>query len=184
MSVAPYTGNHIILQKVFSLKSIIKITAAGFGSGYSPVAPGSVGTLVGIPLYLLLCRFPWPIQIFGIIALTVIAVYTSGVAERLDFESEGDGDGTNHVRQLVRDPGWIVIDEIAGLQVTLFMVPPTFQHVLAGYLLFRVFDILKVFPANFCETRLSGGWAIVMDDIVAGFYGALVLWFLIKYWGV
>ena len=71
-----------------------------------------------------------------------------------------------------------------GMQVTLFAVSPTVLHTLAGYLLFRIFDILKVFPANLCETGLRGGTAIVMDDVVAGLYAHLSLWLLINVAGM
>ncbi len=153
------------------MKAVIKTIASGFGTGYSPVAPGSVGSLVGIPLFLMVSGFAWPLQMTAMIALTALAIYTAGVAERLDRNGR-------------KDPGWIVIDEIAGMLVTLLAVPPTFLHILAGYLLFRLFDILKVFPANICETGLHGGYAIVLDDVVAGIYAHLSLRLLIHITGI
>jgi phosphatidylglycerophosphatase A len=147
------------------LKSVIQIIATGFGTGYSPVAPGSVGTLVGIPVYLLLAGYSWPFHLLGIVVLSWLAVYTAGVAETAFGQ---------------KDPGMIVIDEIAGFQLALFMITPTLWHVVGGYVLFRIFDIVKVFPANICDAKLPGGYGIVADDIVAGIYANIVLQLAIR----
>ena len=149
------------------LKRFAIITATGFGSGYSPVAPGSVGTLVGIPVFLLLSYLSPLFQVLRIIALGIIAVYTAGIAATA-FSRE--------------DPREVVIDEIVGFQVALFLITPSFLHILAGYLLFRFFDIVKLFPANRCE-KFPGGYGIVLDDIMAGIYSNIVLWLLIEFAG-
>ena len=177
-----------------NLETIIKMIAAGFGTGYSPTAPGSVGTLVGIPIYLMLSHLSWPFHLLGIMIIIAIAVYTAGVAEGLGNYSHKNksifagsvqkGSDASSAQSYLKDPGWIVIDEIAGLQVTLFLISPTLWHIVAGYLLFRFFDIFKIFPANLCETRLSGGYAIAMDDVVAGIYANIVLWALIRFAGI
>ena len=151
------------------MKSLSQIIATGFGTGYSPVAPGSVGTLVGIPVYLWLAGYSWPFHLMGIVVLSCLAVYTAGVAETASGQ---------------RDPGIIVIDEIAGFQVALFLITPTLWHVIGGYILFRIFDIVKVFPANLCDARLHGGFGIVADDIIAGIYANLVLQLAIRLMGI
>lgn len=144
---------------VFLFENIIKLAATGFGAGYAPLAPGTAGTLVGIPLFLALSPLEWPCYLAAIIALSLLAVYISGKAEEI-FQA--------------KDSQKIVIDEIIGLQFALFMVSPTLLHVILGFILFRFFDIVKLFPARACE-RLPGGAGVVADDIVAGIYANIVL---------
>jgi phosphatidylglycerophosphatase A len=148
---------------------IVKAIATGLGTGLCPVAPGSVGTLLGIPIYLVLAGCHWLVFLSGIVLISAIAVYASGAFETASGQ---------------KDPGRIVIDEIAGFQVALFLVAPTVWHVIAGYALFRFFDIVKLYPANLCETKLPGGYAVVMDDIIAGIYANIVLRIAILLWGI
>jgi phosphatidylglycerophosphatase A len=143
--------------------------ATGFGSGLAPLAPGTAGTLVGIPLYLLFSVLTWPIWLITVLAFTCLAWYVSDEAERLFGR---------------KDAQCIVIDEIAGLQWTLFWVDPTVAHVALGFVLFRLFDITKPFPARRFQDRLPGGLGIVADDLVAGVYGNMALQLLIRWLGV
>lgn len=142
----------------------VRILSSGFGSGFSPLAPGTAGTVVGIPLYWLFSFFPWPIRLISILAFTCLAWYVSDEAERLFAR---------------KDAPCIVIDEIAGLQWTLFLVTPTVSHVALGFVLFRLFDIVKPFPARLFQDRLPGGCGVVADDLAAGVYANLVLQVLI-----
>lgn len=151
------------------LNFVIKAIATGFGTGLSPVAPGSVGTLLGIPIYLALAGCHRLVFLSGIVLISAVAVYVSGAFETASGQ---------------KDPGRIVIDEIAGFQVALFLVAPTLLHVVAGYVLFRFFDIVKPYPAKLCETKLPGGYAVVMDDIIAGIYANIVLQIAILLWGI
>ncbi len=148
---------------------MIKVVATGFGSGLVPFAPGTAGTLLGIPVYLALSRMSWTLYCVFLVVLTLLACYVSHEAERMFGE---------------KDPPRVVIDEVVGFQWTMFLVGPTFFHVLAGFVLFRVLDILKVFPAGYFQRRLSGGIAIVMDDVVAGMYGNIALLIMIRFWGI
>jgi phosphatidylglycerophosphatase A len=135
--------------------------ATGLGSGYAPVASGTAGSLVGLAI-------AWPLltllPLWGYLAATAavsgLGVVAAGRAETL-FGS--------------KDPGRIVIDEIAGMLVTLIGVPPTWPLLAAGFLLFRVFDILKPFPCRWAERRLPGGLGVMTDDLLAGAYACLVL---------
>ena len=145
---------------------LIRIAATGLGSGLSPLAPGTAGTLVGIPVYMVFSRFPWPLYLLSVIAFSLFAVYVSQEAERIYNE---------------KDPPRIVIDEIAGFQVTMFLVAPTVWHILLGFIIFRVFDIIKPFPIRLCERSLPGGYGVVGDDIVAGIYGNVILLLLIRF---
>ncbi|HYA13683.1 MAG TPA: phosphatidylglycerophosphatase A [Syntrophales bacterium] len=145
----------------------MKVVATGFGSGLVPFAPGTAGTLVGILIYLALSRLSWTVYLVIIVIITFLACYVSREAERI-FEE--------------KDPPRVVIDEIIGFQWSMFLITPTVLHVFAGFILFRFFDILKIFPAGYFQRSLPGGWGIVMDDVVAGMYGNIALLLLIKFW--
>lgn len=151
------------------IERLIKFTATGFGSGLVPFAPGTAGTLVGIPLYLLLSQLTWTLYFIFVVVITGLACYVSREAERIFSE---------------KDSPRIVIDEIVGFQWTMFLVGPTVLHVVIGFTLFRFFDIMKVFPTGYFQRRLPGGYGIVMDDVVAGMYSNIVLLLIIKFWGI
>lgn len=144
--------------------------ATGFGVGFSPFAPGTLGTLVvGVPVYLVFSHFTWPLYAVTVIAFTFLGIYVSQEAEKLWQK---------------KDPSWIVIDEVVGLQYTLFLVTPTVVHVCIGFLLFRFFDIVKPFPVRWCERHLPGGYGVVGDDVAAGIYGSIVLLLLTSFTGL
>ncbi len=133
--------------------------ATWFGCGLSPVAPGTVGTLGTLPLYLLV-RGGGPLAILATaLAVTAIGVWASGVVVTESGEE---------------DPQRIVIDEAAGVLLALAVAPPTWLGVGLAVLLFRLFDITKPFPARRAED-LPGGWGVVMDDVFAGIWAAGVL---------
>jgi len=138
----------------------IKTAATGLGSGLSPFAPGTAGTLVGIPIYFLLSMFSRPLYLLTVVAFFFFAVYVSQEAEKLYDE---------------HDPSRIVIDEIAGFLVVMACIPPSPFTVATGFVLFRIFDITKPFPIRFLEWRLPGGYGVVGDDIMAGIYGNIIL---------
>lgn len=149
------------------LNKISVFIATGGGAGYSPWAPGTAGSLVGILPALLLPQVgPWG-GLGLIIAVTLVGVWVSAPAER-------------HFAR--KDASPIVIDEIAGQMITLWLVPLSAGYVAAGFILFRIFDIIKPFPARHLQDRLPGGWGVMMDDVAAGIYANLCLqaafWFL------
>lgn len=129
------------------------------GAGRVPVAPGTVGSAIGVGLYLFLADWSLPLQLGVVMGITVVGVWASDVAAR-HFGRE--------------DPGVVVIDEVAGQLVTLLLTGVSMPGVVAGFLLFRLFDIIKPWPANRFE-RLPGGLGIMADDVMAGIYGNLVL---------
>jgi len=139
---------------------VILFIATGAYSGYSPIVPGTVGTLVGIGLYLIICNTS-PL-IYSTIALLLffLAVLISGKAEKILNE---------------KDSIHIVIDEIFGFIVTMAFVPISFLYIVLGFFFFRVFDILKIFPVNFFDEKVKGGYGIVLDDLFAGIYANLLL---------
>lgn len=138
----------------------IRAAATGLGSGLSPVAPGTVGTIAAIPLYLLFSLLAPPLYVLSTVAFIFLAVYVAGAAEAMFGEP---------------DSPRIVIDEMAGFLVVMTFIPPSPSTIAAGFFLFRFFDILKPFPVGFIERRFSGGYGIVGDDVMAGIYGACVL---------
>ena len=150
-------------------KKFITLAATGFGSGYAPLAPGTAGTLVGIPLFLVFSAMPWPLWLITVVAFACLAGHVSGEAEKLFGQ---------------KDARCIVIDEIAGLQWSLFLIAPTALHMILGFFLFRLFDIVKPFPARLFEERLPGGLGVVADDLAAGVYANVVLQILIRLAGM
>ena len=140
-------------------EKIIKILATGFGSGLSPFAPGTMGTLVGIPICLVCLPFTWPVRFLFVIVLSALAIFVSGRAETIYRK---------------KDDQRIVIDEIAGFQVAMLPVTITVWHLCVAFVLFRIFDIWKPFPIRNLQ-NLPGGWGVVIDDIAAGIYAGVIM---------
>ncbi len=134
--------------------------ATGFYTGNIPWAPGTFGTLPGLLLCFFLARLPLSASILLILLLIALAIRVAGEAEKMLGQ---------------KDPGCIVIDEIAGMAVTLMALPFTLQTAIAGFLLFRVFDILKPPPIRIIDKKVHGGIGIVLDDVIAGVFANLVL---------
>jgi len=136
------------------------LVAAVGPCGFVPVAPGTVGSFAGLALVWLLRANGWGWLEPALLAVVLsVGVLASRVTE------------TAYQR---RDPGVIVIDEVAGMLVTLMAVPVGVGGAVLAFALFRVFDILKPFPARHAE-RLPGGWGVMADDVIAGIYAQLVL---------
>ena len=138
----------------------ILLLATGFGVGNSPVAPGTLGTLVAIPIYYFLSENPSPLYEITLIGFFFLSVWISENAEA--FFGKKD------------DPR-IVIDEVMGFLITMLWLPKTILFIILGFFLFRFFDILKPFPIRQWERRLKGGWGVVLDDVMAGIYANVVL---------
>ena len=142
------------------LKDPVHFLALGFGSGLAPRAPGTFGTLAAIPVYLLIVRFElaWYLFVVGLISIAGIYI--------CDYTS----------RKLnVHDHPGIVIDEFAGFMITMIAVPVSWQWVVAGFIVFRIFDIIKPWPISWLDKHVHGGLGIMLDDIVAGLFGFLCL---------
>jgi phosphatidylglycerophosphatase A len=134
------------------------VATAG-GAGYFPIAPGTAGSLVGLILFYGLYQLPLAYQVAA-----VVLVSLAGVAA-----------GTRVARQSgIEDPGIVVIDEVAGMWVSLLFLPLTPVTAVAGFLLFRVLDVIKPAPARQLE-HLPGGWGIMCDDLMAGVYANVLL---------
>ncbi|MHB8623710.1 MAG: phosphatidylglycerophosphatase A family protein [Sulfuricaulis sp.] len=141
-------------------RKIVHFFAFGFGSGKAPVAPGSFGTLVGIPIYLMLQPYSALVYATVIVGLFAIGVWFCHVTER-DLG--------------VHDNPGIVWDEIVGYLITMFVAPAGWQWIVLGYCLFRLFDIWKPFPIRMLERRIQGGFGIMIDDATAGVYALVLL---------
>jgi len=138
----------------------ILILATGFGVGYSPVAPGTLGTLVAIPVYYFLSNISSPIYEITLVGFFFLSVWISGNAE-IYFGK--------------KDDQRIVIDEMMGFLITMLWVPKTIHFIIIAFFLFRFFDILKPFPIRHVEKRFKGGFGVVLDDAMAGVYGNIIL---------
>jgi len=142
------------------MKHFISLLATGFGVGYSPIAPGTLGTLIAIPVYYFLSENPSPLYEITLIGFFFLSVWISENTE-IFFRK--------------KDDRRIVIDEIMGFLITMLWVPKTTRFIVIGFFLFRLFDILKPFPIRRLEKRLKGGYGVVLDDVIAGVYANIIL---------
>ena len=150
---------------VRTLRSRLAVAFASFGYvGFAPVAPGTVGSAAAIPFFLLLrlAHSAW-LEIVVCAAIVAAGAWSARITE----QALG-----------VEDPGPVVIDEVVGMFVSLLFLPATWLVVLAGFVAFRVFDIIKPWPADRFE-QIPGGWGVMADDVMAGVYANLTLQFLL-----
>jgi len=138
----------------------VLLLAFGFGSGLSPKAPGTAGTLVAVVLFPLIAGFPPLYYLLFVAAISLVGIAICGSAAN---------------KLGVHDHGGIVFDEIAGLWLAMFSFPATWPWMLAGFVLFRFFDIVKPWPIRWLDRRVSGGFGIMVDDLVAGIFTWVIL---------
>jgi phosphatidylglycerophosphatase A len=134
------------------------LIATGLGTGYIPFAPGTFGSMFGLAVWALLPANPL-VQAIAILAVMIAGTWGATVAER-------------HFR--ATDPSPVVVDEVLGMLVTLFLNPVGWIGAGAGFFLFRLFDVIKPYPANRLE-RLHGGLGIMADDFMAAIYANIAL---------
>lgn len=146
----------------------VYFAAFGFGAGFSKKAPGTVGTVVGIPVYLLASAGGFPVFIVMIVLFSFLGVYLCGeTAKALG----------------VHDHPGIVWDEIVGFMVTMMLVPFSWSAVFVGFILFRFFDIIKPWPISYLDKHIEGGLGIMADDLLAGLISAVLLsWIFSSGW--
>lgn len=140
------------------------LLAFGFGSGLAPKAPGTFGTLAAIPFYLLLQHLSPPLYLLVVAVASVVGIAICGRT------SKDMG---------VHDHGGIVWDEFCGYWVTMIAAPAGWFWVIAGFVLFRIFDIWKPWPINLADKKVHGGLGIMVDDLIAGVYAFLCLQFIV-----
>jgi phosphatidylglycerophosphatase A len=145
----------------------IKLIITFFYAGCFPIAPGTVASLAAFILYFpLLALNQWIVYLAAIIIVTFAGVWASGRAEEISG---------------IMDPSFVVIDEVAGQLISLFLLPFSWKILIAGFILFRIFDVIKPFPARRAE-KLHGGWGIMMDDVLAGVYANILLHLTVFLW--
>ena len=144
------------------------ILLSWFGAGYSPKAPGTVGSAASLP-------FAWVIAMAwgssGLLIAVVIVFLIGWLAARATVEAH-------------KDPGWVVVDEVAGQWLTLAFIPPDLFLYSIGFILFRLFDIFKPWPIRFLEQNIPGALAIMIDDIGAAAYAGITLYLVFLIVGV
>jgi phosphatidylglycerophosphatase A len=144
------------------------LVAFGFGAGLAPKAPGTVGTLVGVVLYLVLSLLPVSLYVLIVAGLFGLGVWAvGGVAGEIGED----------------DPPAIVWDEVVGFLIAMIAAPAGIMWIIAGFLLFRLFDIYKPWPIAGFEARYKGALGIMLDDVLAGVYTWLVLhvlWMMVE----
>lgn len=142
------------------LTNPVHLLATGFGAGLSPVAPGTCGTLVGVALYWPLRQLGLPVYLGVVAVACVLGVWICAVTAR---HLGGD------------DPQCVVWDEIAGYLLTMAFAPPELAWLVAGFVLFRFFDVLKPWPVSWADRRIKDGLGIMLDDVLAGLYAGASL---------
>lgn len=148
-------------------RRIVTLFGSFFYTGFFPVAPASFASFIWLLCYLFLPGGRWLVHPASLVITIPAAIYISTVMEK-DFG---------------RDAPEIVIDEFVGMQVSLLGVVPSWPAAVAGFILFRFFDIAKLFPANRSQ-KLPGGYGVVLDDVIAGVYAYIILRLLMRYTGI
>jgi len=141
------------------MKTITRLLATGLYTGYSPVAPGTAGSVVGVLIFWLL-----PAERFMLFAVVLGLLFIFGIWSAGQIEQWSNS----------KDNPIIVIDEIVGMLLTLTMMQKSFKWVAIGFILFRLFDIIKPYPARAME-KLPRGYGVMMDDVIAGIYALVCL---------
>ena len=151
-----------------SCRILILALATWGGVGFLPYMPGTWGTLAALPLwYHLALTGPWGYGL-GVAALVILGLWVAGPAQEILGRT---------------DHGSIVIDEVAGLLITLAGVPPTWEYAALGLVIFRILDILKPFPIRWFQEGGKGGLEVMADDVAAGVIGRIVLEVVMIVWG-
>src|SRR3972149_336134 len=145
-------------------RTITTFLATGTYAGYSPVMPGTLGTFWGVLLAWLVSGLPVYLEVIAIVAVFAASVVISSEALKVFGGS---------------DPSEIVVDEICGTLVALFLIPINFFNVILVFLLFRFFDILKPYPVSAIDRGVAGGFGVVLDDVAAGVYANVFARFII-----
>lgn len=148
------------------LKNPVHFLALGFGSGLSPKAPGTMGTIAAIPVVILVAMLGQPAFIVLTLIACVLGIYICGYTAKAMGEHDAPA---------------IVWDEIAGYMVAMILVPVTWWTLLLAFVLFRFFDVLKPWPISWLDKHVSGGFGIMVDDILAGLASLAIIHILLQF---
>ncbi len=135
--------------------------------GFFPIAPGTIGTFAGILFTFLFSHFPLGIYLLSTATFLVFAAWIAERAEIILSE---------------RDSPKIVIDEVIGFLITMILIPFSLGAIFAGFIFFRLFDIIKPPPARRIDRRMKGGWAVILDDAIAGIYANLFMHLILRWY--
>ena len=149
------------------LEDPVHFLALGCGSGLGPKAPGTVGTLMAIPLYLLLAPLSWPIYLTVVVLSALVGIAICDISAKKMGEHDHPG---------------IVWDEFVGYWITMFLAPAGWLWIATGFVLFRIFDILKPWPIRWLDRHVAGGFGIMVDDVLAGIAAFVVLHIIAYYY--
>ena len=149
-----------------NLTNPIHLLAFGFGSGLAPKAPGTAGTLFAIIPWLWFSQLTLAYYLLLVFIATIAGIY---ICDKTSKDLA------------VHDHSGIVWDEFCGLWITMIAVPTTWQWLVAGFVLFRFFDIIKPWPINLLDKHVTGGFGIMIDDVMAAFYSWLILQLLVYF---
>ena len=144
----------------------IHFLAFGLGSGAAPKAPGTFGTLAAVPLFLLMQNFSDVQYLIMLVVTSLIGIYLCGKTSK-DLG--------------VHDHSGIVWDEFVGFWITMWLAPTGWQYIVLGFVLFRLFDILKPWPISWVDKHVHGGFGIMLDDILVGLMSFVVLQALLHF---
>jgi len=147
-------------------KNPIHLLAFGFGSGLAPKAPGTFGTLAAIPFYIYASTLSLEYYIGLCLCISLIGIYICGKSAKLLNTHDHPG---------------IVWDEFAGFFITMIAVPFSWQSIILGFILFRIFDIFKPWPISWLDKHVEGGLGIMIDDILAGLLSLVCIHILLLY---
>lgn len=153
------------------MNPVLRVWATGFWTGFFPIAPGTAGSLLAIAAY---CWLPWlPLGSDGHIGLATVAFLLLATATGIWASTPAE-------KEFGEDGGPIVVDEMVGQWITVVGLIPTPAVAVLGFLLFRIFDIFKPFPADSSQ-KLPGGWGVLFDDVIAGIYAAVALRLILRF---
>ncbi|MFM8270091.1 MAG: phosphatidylglycerophosphatase A [Pseudomonadota bacterium] len=142
----------------------IFIASGGF-VGYFPIAPGTAGSLAALILIWYLRSFSWIVLLFTAVALLVMGIWAAGETCQILKK---------------KDASQVVMDEIVGMMITVIGLPLTPYWLLVGFFVFRILDIVKPSPAKYFDEKVAGGLGVMMDDVVAGIYGNIILQLMMR----
>ena len=149
------------LRQRVSLRNPIHFLAFGFGSGLANKMPGTFGTLAALPLVVILSLYSsFSVYVIVTVLASILGIWICGKTAD-DMQ--------------VHDDSSIVWDEVAGMLITMVAVPISWQNLLAGFVLFRFFDIIKPWPISYLDKHVHGGFGIMVDDVLAGIFSLIVL---------
>ena len=141
-------------------RKLVLFLSSNAGLGYAPVAPGTFGTLAGIPVFYYMSHFSWPLQFITLTTILFLSFWACDVAGKFYDEA---------------DDGRIVIDEMIGYLITTAFLPFSWPVAILGFIWFRIFDIVKPPPASWFDREMKNGLGVTLDDVMAGIYAAIAL---------